>query len=87
MIGSRANLPDRYASLCEAEVDAALKRLHGTGAASELSRLHEEAARRLNDARAIRFHLTHAWVFAMEGGEQSRADALAETLREAGGLD
>jgi hypothetical protein len=86
-IGLRASLAERFASRSDAEIDAALKRLHGTGAASELSGLHAQAASRLGDPDAIRFHLTHAWVFAMEAGEEARALELSAALREMGGLN
>ncbi|MEM8877678.1 MAG: hypothetical protein AAGD23_07375 [Pseudomonadota bacterium] len=85
MTGSRVDWPDG-ASCSDAEIDSQLKRLHGTGAAARLSQLHEEAARRIVDPHARRFHLTHAWVFAMEDGDKERAAELASQLRRLGGV-
>jgi hypothetical protein len=80
-----AGLADK-APRSDADIDADLKRLHGTGSSAELSRLHQDAAGRLSDPRAIRFHLTHAWVFAMEAGDSARAERLAAELRRMGGI-
>ncbi|MGM0585929.1 MAG: hypothetical protein ACQEUZ_14890 [Pseudomonadota bacterium] len=65
-------------------LDARLRALHGTGRAGELSRLHARAAGLLGTPEARRFHLTHAWVFALEAGED--AAALEAALRAAGGF-
>lgn len=69
-----------------AALDAELIRLHGSGAADRLAVLHERAAGFLGDPGARRFHLTHAWVFALEAGDGSRVDRLETALREVGGL-
>lgn len=67
-------------------LDAGLKRLHDGGDPAELSALHERAAAALGDADAARFHLTHAWVFALVTGDDARIAALEERLRGSGGL-
>ena len=89
MTGSRAGWPDgarRSDAGTESRIDSELKRLHGTGAAARLSQLHEEAALLLDDPHAERFHLTQAWVFALEAGDARRAERLAARLRQLGGL-
>lgn len=81
MTGSPAVSPEAAA------LDAALVRLHGAGRPAELSRLHEQAAAMLAaDPAARRFHLTHAWVYALESGEPGRAEALEAELAALGGL-
>ena len=57
-------------------IDAELKRLHGTDAAEHLSRLHLDAAALIDESDARRFHLTHAWVFALEAGNGALLDAI-----------
>ncbi|MEM9012508.1 MAG: hypothetical protein AAGE18_14875 [Pseudomonadota bacterium] len=69
-----------------AALDAALHRLHGTPAARELSLLHEEAAGLFDDTGSRRFHLTHAWIYALVAGEGARIGALEAELRALGGL-
>ena len=84
MTGSpRACPPDR-----RAEVDAALTRLHGRHEhAAELSALHEEAATDFAETvEERRFHLTHAWVYALVTGDDARAIRLEGDLRRLGGL-
>lgn len=84
MTGSqRASPPDR-----RRQVDAALTRLHGRQEhAAELSALHEEAATVFAETAAERrFHLTHAWVYALVTGDDARIDVLEAELRRAGGL-
>ncbi len=89
MTGSlRASPPDRRVPDRKAEVDADLTRLHGRqDCASQLSALHEEAA---NDfavtAEERRFHLTHAWVYALVDGDDARIVTLEDQLRRLGGL-
>ncbi len=69
-----------------AALDAELVRLHGRAeAAPRLSALHEMAAEEAAPG-ARRFHLTHAWVFALVAGEEARAARLEQALRDAGGL-
>lgn len=82
----RAAAPPRPPS-DPAALDAALRGLHGPGHAAELAALHE-AAGALPDRgpEARRFHLTHAWVHALEAGAWARAAALETRLRAAGGL-
>ena len=85
MTGSpRACPPDR-----RAEVDAALTRLHGRQEhAAELSALHQEAATVFAaTADERRFHLTHAWVYALVDGDEARVEALENRLRYLGGLE
>lgn len=84
MTGSPAASPtERRAAL-----DAALIRLHGRAeAAAELSALHEAAAGMLAaDPGARRFHLTHAWVYALVEGDEPAAARLEGALIALGGL-
>jgi len=69
-------------------VDAALTRLHGRQEhAADLSALHEEAAADFSKTAAERrFHLTHAWVYALVDGDDTRVAMLEDRLRKAGGL-
>ena len=83
MTGSPTGSPEAVEA---AVLDAELRRLHGSARAAELSALHERAAALLPAAGARRFHLTHAWVFALEAGDEARAAALEGRLRAAGGL-
>ena len=69
-----------------ARIDAALRALHGSGRAAELSALHAQAAGLNSGPASRRFHLTHAWVFALEAGDADAAGRLEAALREAGGL-
>lgn len=77
MPGSRSTSPDPPEP---AALDAALRRLHGCHAPGALSVLHERAAM-LFEGTQERFHLTHAWVFALEAGEELRAEALEARLK------
>lgn len=84
MTGSpHASPPDR-----RKEVDAALTRLHGRqDCAFQLSALHEEAAADFADTPdERRFHLTHAWVYALVDGDDARVTTLERLLKGAGGL-
>ena len=89
MTGSRrVSPPERRSPERRAEVDAALTRLHGRQEhVAELSALYEEAA---TDFAATseerRFHLTHAWVYALVTGDDKRTAQLEEALRRLGGL-
>ncbi len=68
------------------KLDSELISLHQRAeAAPRLSLLHEAAAEGAEPG-ARRFHLTHAWVFALVAGEEARAARLEQALREAGGL-
>ncbi len=67
-------------------LDADLIRLHGSGDAGALSQLHEHAAVTMDEPGARRFHLTHAWVFALESGDPARSALLEARLRASGGL-
>lgn len=90
MTGShRALPPERRPHDRRAAVDAALTRLHGRqDHAAELSALHEEAAADFAEtAEERRFHLTHAWVYALVDGDDARVDMLQRRLRAMGGLD
>lgn len=52
-----------------------------------MSALHEEAATdfaETTDER--RFHLTHAWVYALVDGDDARIAVLEQQLRDMGGL-
>ncbi|MEX0969443.1 MAG: hypothetical protein WD046_03235 [Paracoccaceae bacterium] len=65
-------------------LNAELIRLHGSENAARLNALHLKAATLSDDAGWQRFHLTHAWVYALVAGldETPQADA----LRKLGGL-
>ena len=90
MTGSQAGSAEAPVGLGRrgpAEIDAALRALHGVGPARDLSRLHVHAAELVGaDAGARRFHLTHAWVFALEAGDTAESDRLEAALRALGGL-
>ena len=80
--------PERRRLDRQVEVDEALTRLHGRQEhAAELSALHEEAAADFaTTAEERRFHLTHAWVYALVLGDDDRSAALETELRRIGGL-
>ena len=80
MTGSRAVSAEAEA------LDAELIRLHGVGRPARLSELHRRAAAMMADAAARRFHLTHAWVFALEAGDAAEVETLESELRALGGL-
>lgn len=89
MTGSpRVSPPDRRVADRRAELDAALTRLHGRHEhAAELAALHDEAAADFAETAAERrFHLTHAWVYALVIGDDARISALEAELRRLGGL-
>lgn len=89
MTGSpRACPPDRRSPDRRAEVDAALTRLHGRQEhAADLTVLHEEAAADFAETEEERrFHLTHAWVYALVTGDEARVAQLERRLRRLGGL-
>ncbi|MEL7466628.1 MAG: hypothetical protein AAFN79_21320 [Pseudomonadota bacterium] len=68
-------------------LDAELTALHNDVAhARRLSELHEEAAGMMTDPAARRFQITHAWVFAMVDGDETRAARLEAELKKTGGL-
>lgn len=73
-----------------AALDAELRTLHGAprsaARAARMARLHEAAAALTDEAGAARFHLTHAWVHALEAGDPSTAARLESLLRQAGGF-
>ncbi len=80
MTGSHADLAEA------ASLDAELRRLHGSGDARALTTLHLQAAALMPAPGARRFHLTHAWVYALVAGDSERVDHLERELRAAGGL-
>ncbi len=51
-----------------------------------LSALHAAAAECVETLPERRFHLTHAWVLAMEAGASDKASMFAERLIELGAL-
>ncbi|MGB0504575.1 MAG: hypothetical protein ACPGGK_00135 [Pikeienuella sp.] len=65
-----------------------LTRLHGQQEhAARLSELHRMAAEHFEgDPGARRFHLTHAWVYALVVGDEIGADQLGTELESIGGL-
>lgn len=81
MTGSPALSADGAVAL-----DAALRRLHGSGDAAALSALHCKAAGMMTSNEEARFHLTHAWVYAMVAGDPFETARLERTLRDLGGL-
>lgn len=82
MTGSRGGSAELSAVL--ATLDAELIRLHGTREVAKLSRAHERAAKLLTEPGTRRFHLTHAWVHALEAGEEDRATELARAILNVG---
>lgn len=72
----------------KAALDEELTRLHGQlDHAARLSGLHEDAAVIFDDdMRAERFHLTHAWVYALVDGDEARVATLEARLIELNGL-
>jgi hypothetical protein len=69
-----------------ARLDRLLRALHGAPRPARLSALHRVAAATLPDPAARRFHLTHAWIFALEAGDDPLTEALETDLRAVGGL-
>ena len=65
-------------------INAELTRLHGGPEAARLSELHIMAAQLNTEAGWRRFHLTHAWVYALVAGHDETK--LAAELRALGGL-
>ncbi len=80
MTGSPAVSPD------PARLDAALRARHAEGDASALCALHVQAAGLMNDPAARRFHLTHAWVYALVAGDEAQITTLERDLRALHGL-
>lgn len=74
-IGLRSALPDRAA------VDAALRK---AGRADDKAAAYRAAADMAASAAERRFHLTHAWVFALEAGH--RVQELEDELHRLGAL-
>lgn len=74
---------------CDADaLNEELTRLHGQQEhAARLSALHEQAANHFaNDRGTQRFHMTHAWIYALVDGDDEREESLALQLRKIGGL-
>ena len=67
-------------------LDARLIAEHGGSNWPLLSRLHEEAAAIMDNRPEARFHLTHAWVYALVDGDGERVAKLEARLRAMGGL-
>ena len=80
MTGSQAASPDA------ARLDAALRAHHAGGDAAALSALHCQAAALMTDPAARRFHLTHAWIYALVAGDAARITTLERQLRALNGL-
>lgn len=68
------------------EIDAALKADPEGRNPARLAKLHEEAAALLSTAEEQRFHLTHAWVYALVSGNTAQSNALEKRLTSLGGL-
>lgn len=73
--------PDRAASVVGMTdpLDQALLDAHARGDTSALIRLYHEAAETAQDEQATGFFLTHAYVFALEAGDD-RASFLKDAL-------
>lgn len=69
-----------------ANLNAELIALHGSKKTARLSVLHESAARLLDGRQAQRFHLTHAWVYALVAGDEARIKFLETRLKNLGAL-
>lgn len=54
--------------------------------AVETSRLYEQATDHMADPYERRFFLTHAWVWALESGDENQIVRLELELRKLGGL-
>jgi hypothetical protein len=67
-------------------LDAALRAHHPDGDARVLGALHIRAAALLPDPAAQRFHLTHAWVYALVAGDDPQIADLESRLRALDGL-
>ena len=66
------------------QINSELTRLHGGPEAARLCELHLMAAQLKVDAGWRRFHLTHAWIYALVDGQDETA--LAAELQALGGL-
>ncbi len=66
-------------------LDQALRDKHGTGDALGMLVLHKLAVRFWeDDARQKSFHLTHAYIYALESGDWASVDALYGKLASEG---
>ena len=74
---------DRNAA--ENALNAALTRLHGSGEARELCALHQLAVRYWQDnAAQVGFHRTHAYIYALEAGDEASTRDLYAALEAEG---
>jgi len=81
------SMPGSPAAWPPEALDARLRALHDQpGAAAELSHLHQQAMAHHSDPRARRFHLTQAWVFALEAGDTALCAQQEADLKALGGL-
>lgn len=80
MTGSRAGWPDAAA------LDAALRAHHAGDDAVALCVLHQQAAALTPNRAERRFHLTHAWVYALVAGNEEDIARLEMELRALEGL-
>lgn len=69
-----------------AELDARLAALHLNGPPQDRAAAYEDAASAMDDPKAARFHLTHAYVFALEAGDELTASRLKSQLADLGGF-
>ncbi len=66
-------------------LDKALTHLHGSGETRELCALHQLALRYWqDDAEQTAFHCTHAYIYALEAGDEVTTRALHAALAEQG---
>lgn len=86
MTGSRGALADIAQPISAPALDAELRRLHGSGEAAALSALHVHAAELMPSPEGRRFHLTHAWIYALVAGDPFATVKLEAELRSMGGL-
>jgi hypothetical protein len=69
-----------------AALDAALIDLGRTGASADRLPLHLRAADLASSNGGVRFHLTYAYVFALELGDRIEIERIETRLRTLGGL-
>lgn len=67
-------------------LDGLLQSLHADGPPAKRAAAYEQAAGFVGAPEAERFHLTHAYIFALEAGDEVAELRLANRLRALGGL-
>jgi hypothetical protein len=80
---ARLLVTDRAAGT--AALDDALTTLHGSAHAAHLCALHRVAADYWStDPDRVAFHLTHAWIYALEAGDEGAEAELHDLLAREG---